>query len=113
MLTCRILLIIGFAGFWACAAGGADLPTTVPADRWDIERAYSPDATPTKMTMYARFGTFTADAAAFDAATFRIPRSEATALDPQQRLLLEEVGTALAHAGSATGEPVSGFTGAS
>ena len=46
----------GLAGFWARAAAGADLPCSVPADRWDIERAYSPEAAPAHMTMYTRFG---------------------------------------------------------
>lgn len=101
----------GFTGFWASAAAGADLPAPVPADRWDIERAYSPDASSSAMTMYVRCAAFCDGVALFDAGAFRLPRNEAVALDPQQRLLMEEVGSALAHAASATGQPLSSFTG--
>ena len=101
----------GFNGFWANAAAGADLPRPVPADRWDIERAYSPDATSSAMTMYARCAAFCGGVALFDSAAFQLPRNEAVALDPQQRLLMEEVGSALAHAASATEQPISSFTG--
>lgn len=33
----------GPSGFWRAAAAGADLPTTIPYDRWDIEQHYAPD----------------------------------------------------------------------
>lgn len=102
----------GFEGFWACAATAADLPSSVPADRWDVERAYSPEAPPvSRMSSYARFGAFVPGAAHFDAAAFRLAPNEASALDPQQRLLLEEVGAALTDAGNAAGQQVGSFTG--
>lgn len=102
----------GYAGFLANAAAAADLPRPVPADRWDIERAYSPDMTSSAMTMYVRCAAFIDGVDRFDAAAFRLPRNEAVALDPQQRLLMQEVGSALAHAATVTGDSVSSFTGA-
>ena len=86
---------------------------SAPAERWDLERAYSPDVAPARMSLYARHGCFIINGVAcFDAPAFRIPRNEAAALDPQQRLLLEEVGAALADAGNATGDAIGAFTGA-
>lgn len=87
------------------------MQSPVPADRWDIERAYSPDMASSAMTMYARCAAFVGGMEMFDAGAFRLPRAEAAALDPQQRLLMEEVGCALAHAASVTEEPISSFTG--
>ena len=104
-------LCAGFAGFWANAVAAADAQAPVPADRWDIERAYSPDMASSAMTMYARCAAFVGGAEMFDAGAFRLPRAEAAALDPQQRLLMEEVGCALAHAASTAGDPISSFTG--
>ena len=83
----------------------------MPAERWDLERAYSPDVSPARMSMYARHGCFADGVACFDAGAFRLPRAEAAALDPQQCLLLEVVAGALADAGNASGQAISSFTG--
>lgn len=87
-------------GFWQAAAGGADLPTVIPHDRWAIEQHYSPDVTgwlgdwqaapmpcpvascvqhgymqtPALLAvekMYVRFAGFLPAADTFDAALFR------------------------------------------
>jgi acyl carrier protein len=33
------------SGFWGAAAAGQELCTVIPANRWDIDRAYSPEVT--------------------------------------------------------------------
>jgi 3-oxoacyl-(acyl-carrier-protein) synthase/acyl carrier protein len=96
-------------GFWRAGAAAADLPSTVPSTRWDLDRLYAPDlAGPSAAgRMYARFGAFLEGVEAFDAALFGLPRAEALATDPQQRLLLEEAHAALGRAASTPG----GFAG--
>lgn len=67
---------------------GRDGICTVPADRWDVDDWYDPDAsTPGKI--HSRFGGFIAGCESFDAAFFEISPREAESLDPQQRMLLE------------------------
>jgi len=67
---------------------GRDGICTVPADRWDVEAWYDPNAnTPGKI--HTRFGGFIAGCENFDAAFFEISPREAESLDPQQRMLLE------------------------
>ena len=83
----------------------------MPLERWDIDRAFSPQLPPSKMTMYTRFAAFCDGMPCFDAAAFRMARPEATAIDPQQRLLMEECAGAVedsagnqASVGSFTGD---------
>ena len=42
------------AEFWEIALGEGDVQTTVPRERWDIDKVYAPDAVPGKMSMYSR-----------------------------------------------------------
>ena len=60
----------GMAGFWATLAAAEDLPRVVPAQRWDIEQYFAPDAS-RALTMNVRLGAFIADIDAFDPAYFR------------------------------------------
>ena len=60
----------GMAGFWASLAAAEDLPGVVPAQRWDIEQYFAPDAS-RPLTMNVRLGAFVADFDAFDPAYFR------------------------------------------
>ena len=57
---------------------------------------YSPEMPPSRMTAYTRFGAFCGNVGFFDAAAFRIAKSEAATMDPQHRLLLEVTAEALA-----------------
>jgi acyl transferase domain-containing protein len=67
---------------------GRDAICTVPADRWDVDAWYDPNAdTPGKI--HSRFGGFIEGCENFDAAFFEISPREAESLDPQQRMLLE------------------------
>ena len=79
-------LVTGVEGFWEGLAICRDVAETTPADRWDADFHYSQQGA--KSGTYARFGAYCADVAAFDAAYFRLPASEALALDPHTRLLL-------------------------
>ncbi len=89
----------GADGFSGAMESCADLPTVVPAERWDMDALYSPEIAPGKM--YARFAATVSGVGDFDGGTFRISRSEALATDPQGRILLEEVFSALQHSGPA------------
>jgi acyl transferase domain-containing protein len=76
---------------------GRDGICTVPADRWDVEALYDPNAaTPGKID--SRFGGFVDGCESFDAAFFEISPREAESLDPQQRMLLEVSWEALERA---------------
>ena len=59
----------GASGFWAAASASHNLPSTIPVERWSIERFYAPDVGVDKM--YVRFAAFLSDVDAFDAAAFR------------------------------------------
>ena len=96
--------------FWANAQGGSDLQQLVPLDRWDIERAYSPQMPPSKMTIYTRQAAFCTAVEDFDASAFRLTKPEATATDPQQRLLMGNCATALSQA-STSGTQIGSSTG--
>ena len=100
----------GLTGFWKSAVSAADLPGQVPLERWDIDRAFSPQLPPSKMTMYTRLAAFCDGMPCFDAAAFRMTRPEATAIDPQQRLLMEECAAATDDA-AANQASVGTFTG--
>ncbi|BDA51455.1 probable oleandomycin polyketide synthase, modules 5 and 6 [Coccomyxa sp. Obi] len=91
----------GMEGFWEGLAACKDLAETTPADRWDADFHYTQQGA--KSGTYARFGAYCADVAAFDAAYFRLPASEALALDPHTRLLLILAQEALVDAVSSIG----------
>ena len=102
--------LTGIGGFWDSALSAANLQKVVPASRWDIDRAYSPQAPPSQMTIYARSAAFCDNIEQFDASAFRMSKPEATATDPQQRLLMENFAEALNQT-SAAGHMISASTG--
>ena len=61
---------LGMAGFWATLAAAEDLPRVVPAQRWDIEQYFAPEAS-RALTMNVRLGAFVVDIDVFDPAYFR------------------------------------------
>ena len=42
------------AGFWTVAAGSKDVQSSVPSERWDLERVYAPEAEAGKMAVTTR-----------------------------------------------------------
>jgi pyochelin synthetase len=84
--------------FWNLLREGRDAIRAVPADRWDIEALYDPDAMqPGKMV--SRWGGFIDQVDQFDWRAFRILPREVQHMDPQHRLLLEVAWEALEDAG--------------
>ncbi|MNX06876.1 Phthiocerol/phenolphthiocerol synthesis polyketide synthase type I PpsA [compost metagenome] len=84
--------------FWELLTRGEDAVREVPAERWNVDDLYDPDASKAgKMT--TRWGGFLDGISAFDAPFFRISPREAARMDPQHRLLLETSWEALEDAG--------------
>lgn len=97
-MGCRFPGASGTDAFWDLLMGGGDAVTGVPADRFDIGRAYDPTPGRPGRTV-SRHGGFLGDAFGFDAAFFGIAPVEAESMDPQARLLLHVVWEALEDAG--------------
>jgi acyl transferase domain-containing protein/acyl carrier protein len=96
--------------YWQMLRNGVDAVTEVPADRWDVEAYYNPQAdAPGKMI--TRYGAFLDRLHDFDPEFFGITPREAVSIDPQQRLLLEVCWEALEHAGIVPGTLEGSATG--
>jgi acyl transferase domain-containing protein/NAD(P)-dependent dehydrogenase (short-subunit alcohol dehydrogenase family)/acyl carrier protein len=77
----------GLNQYWSLLSEGKDAITSVPGNRWDIDKYQSQEPP----MVSSRFGGFIDDMDLFDAGFFEISPREAQALDPQQRHLLEVV----------------------
>lgn len=89
---------------------GTDATRDVPADRWNIQTFYDPDAAKPGKTITAHGG-FLDQVDQFDARFFGISPREAECLDPQQRLLLETSWEAFEDAGIAPERLAGSHTG--
>ncbi|WP_028934940.1 type I polyketide synthase [Pseudonocardia spinosispora] len=95
---------------WRLLTDGVDAIGPVPADRWDVDRFYSPRSQqPGRMN--AREAGFLDAIDGFDAAFFGISGRVAEQMDPQQRLLLEVAWEALEDAGIVPDRLAGGDTG--
>ncbi|KAA8995347.1 polyketide synthase, partial [Paenibacillus spiritus] len=84
--------------FWSLLRQGLDAVGEVPADRFDLDRFFDPDAAVPGKTS-SRWGGFLGAVDAFDPGFFGLSAREADSMDPQQRLLLELAAEALDDAG--------------
>ncbi len=98
-LSCRFPGAENAQQFWQNLCDGVDAVGELPADRFDVDKYYSPTPAPGKM--YTREGGFLPAIADFDADFFGISPQEACWIDPQHRLLMEVSWEALEDAGIA------------
>jgi acyl transferase domain-containing protein len=87
--------------FWANILAGVDLITEVPGDRWDVERYFTEDSSPsTGDRTYSKWGGFLPQIP-FDALRYGIPPAALASIEPVQLLALEAARRALDDAGYA------------
>ena len=91
--------------FWANVVGGVNSITEVPAERWDVDTYYDPEAVTRDAGRKtpSRWGGFL-DRIGFDPLAYGIPPASLAAVEPVQLLSLEVAARALADAGYATRE---------
>ncbi|SES73464.1 type I polyketide synthase [[Clostridium] polysaccharolyticum] len=75
--------------FWDLLVSGKDGISTVPKERWDVEKYFDKDRETPGKACNKKGGYLNQDIREFDARFFNISPKEANALDPQQRILLE------------------------
>ncbi len=93
------------ARYWSNVVAGVDAITEVPADRWDADRYYDPDAflNDAGRKTPSRWGGFLPEVP-FDALAYGIPPTSLASIEPGQLLSLEMAARALADAGYADRE---------
>ena len=93
------------ARYWSNVVAGVDAITEVPADRWDADRYYDPDAflNDAGRKTPSRWGGFLPEVP-FDALAYGIPPTSLASIEPGQLLSLEIAARALADAGYAERE---------
>ncbi|MBZ0294961.1 MAG: type I polyketide synthase [Anaerolineae bacterium] len=87
--------------FWQFLLDGQDAIQEIPANRWDNDQYYDPDADVPGKIGTRRGGFIEQPIEHFDAPFFGISPREARSMDPQQRMLLEVAWETLEHAGQA------------
>lgn len=101
---------------WDLLIQGGNTVGEVPADRWNLDRYYHPDAAAAGRVL-SRRGGFVKRLKEFDAAFWGISPREAALMDPQQRWLLETAWEAIEDAGhppeQLRGQRVGVYVGAS
>ena len=97
-MSCRFPGADNYAQYWRNLCAGRSSVSEVPANRWDREAFYSPDARePNKST--SKWGGFIDGVEYFDADFFGVSAREAAVMDPQQRIMLEQAWNCLEDAG--------------
>jgi|LSQX01.2.fsa_nt_gb 3-oxoacyl-(acyl-carrier-protein) synthase/enoyl-CoA hydratase/carnithine racemase/NADP-dependent 3-hydroxy acid dehydrogenase YdfG/acyl carrier protein len=77
---------------WNNLKNGRDCISEIPAQRWDADSYYHPDADMAgKGKMYCKWGAFLTEVDKFDPLFFNISPREAELMDPQERIFLETV----------------------
>ncbi len=102
--------------YWDLLASGGDAITKTPAERWSLNKFYSPGSSTPGKTQ-SQWGGYVEGIDQFDPQFFGISPREAASMDPQQRMLLEVSWRALEDAGQpvekVAGLPVAVYTGIS
>ncbi|MEU5582777.1 amino acid adenylation domain-containing protein [Streptomyces huasconensis] len=101
------IAVIGLAGryprartpdeLWRNVVEGRNCVGEVPADRWDVDAHYHPDAKDGRA--YSKWGGWLDDVDKFDPLLFQISPSDAQEMDPQERLFLETAWAGIEDAG--------------
>ncbi|HEX7057815.1 MAG TPA: beta-ketoacyl synthase N-terminal-like domain-containing protein [Bacilli bacterium] len=102
-MACRFPGANDYRQYWDNLAKGVNSIRTIPADRWDIAKYYSPDIDEPNKSVSKWCGIID-NVDRFDSQFFNIPAHEAKQLDPQQRILLEETWHCLEDSGIALKE---------
>jgi acyl transferase domain-containing protein/NADPH:quinone reductase-like Zn-dependent oxidoreductase/acyl carrier protein len=101
--------------YWNLLLSATDAITETPAQRWNLQKFYSPESKPG--TTQSKWGGYVNDIDQFDPQLFGISPREAASMDPQQRMLLEVAFRALEDAGQplkkVAGRQVSVYVGIS
>ncbi|HBW52247.1 MAG TPA: non-ribosomal peptide synthetase [Herpetosiphon sp.] len=109
-MSCRLPGADSPEALWQLLLEGRSAIGFVPADRWDAQALYSPEArTPGKIN--TRWGGFLDQVDQFDPQVFGISGREASRIDPQQRLALEVAWETFERAGIAPDQLVGSATG--
>ncbi|WP_433856035.1 SDR family NAD(P)-dependent oxidoreductase [Streptomyces kronopolitis] len=104
-MSCMFPGAADLASYWAHVVAGADAVTEVPAERWDPEVYYAPEAD--EAHTESKWGGFLPDIP-FDPLRYGIPPSSLGSIEPVQLLALEAARRALEDAGYAGGAPAGG-----
>lgn len=84
------VVYVGAAAGKHSSLSAADVVSTVPVTRWDVDVSAAADG-----FVKPRFGCFVGDVDMFDAAAFSVHDAEAASMDPQHRLLAESAAETL------------------
>jgi hypothetical protein len=76
---------LGADAFLSNIATAADLQSTVPLSRWDIDSVFTPELDNSPVPVTTRFASFCEDIDLFDSAAFKLSSAEAVGIDPQTR----------------------------
>lgn len=109
-MDCRFPGANSLDEYWELLREGRCAVRELPADRWDADEFYSPDAKePGRIN--SRKGGYIRNPALFDAGFFNVAPREARRMDPQQRILLEVTWHALEDANIVPGALCGTHTG--
>ena len=88
-IACRVPGARDHREFWENLLTGKNSISEIPANRWDVNKFYSPDINELNKSI-SKWGGFVDYFDEFDNKFFNISPREAKSMDPQQRVMLEE-----------------------